>query len=122
MGGAIEGSYDLNGKVAIQYMINVGSGVIGRFEGLDKIEKSPFVIDVQQRHFVGDELENTGDIHHRAGEISVMIDRNMRQFKEAVQFIQNTLHIENEFGKNQIISPLDLKLMEKNYESWGKEQ
>ncbi len=50
--GKLEGSYNLNGKLCLQYMINVGPGVIGTFKGLDEISKAPFVVDVQQRHFI----------------------------------------------------------------------
>ena len=116
--GALEGSYDLNGKAAIQYMINVGPGIIGSFEGLDEIAKAPYVIDVQQKHFVGEKIENTGDVKHRAGEISILIDRNFNQFIEAVNFIQNKLHITDQDGNNQIISPLDIKMMERFYGNW----
>ena len=47
VGGEIEGyddavgCYDLNGKVCMQYMINVGPGVITTYEGLDVIAKHP---------------------------------------------------------------------------------
>lgn len=116
--GNMEGSYDLNGKAAIQYMINAGPGVIGRFDGLDEIAKAPFVVDVQQLHFVGDKIENTGDIKHRIGEITVLIDRDFVKFKEAVQFIQDTLCVVDENGNNQLISPLDMRLMEENYGKW----
>lgn len=113
--GALEGSYNLNGKVAIQYMINVGPGIISSFEGVEKIAKAPFVIDVQQKRFVGEKIENTGDVKHRAGEISILIDRDFAQFKEAIQFVQKTLRITDQNGNNQIISPLNLEMMEAFY-------
>lgn len=113
--GKIEGSYNLNGMICIQYMINVGPGTIGKFEGLDEISKAPFVIDVQQRHFVGEMIENTGDIKHRAGEISVLVEREKEKLAEAVKFIQSKLVIEDTEGKNQIISPFDVNLILDNY-------
>jgi hypothetical protein len=105
--GKMEGSYDLNGNVAIQYMINVGAGTIAKFEGLEEIAKQSYVIDVQQRHFVGETIENTGDIKHRAGEISILLDRDVDKMVEAIKYIQNTLRIEDNAGKNLIISPID---------------
>lgn len=120
-GGKIEGSYDLNGKVAIQYMINVGKGKIARFEGLADIGKQPFVIDIQQRHFVGDIIENTGDIQHRAGEISVLVDRNIGSMTEAIRYIQDRLIVEDENGKNLLISPIDINTVHNNYlKEYGK--
>jgi len=112
-GGKVEGCYDLNGKTCLQYMINVGPGKIGRFDGLDEISKHPNVLDVQQRHFVGDIIENTGDVRHRAGEISILVDRNVDEMKAMVKFVQDTLVIEDENGRNQIISPFDSSLLDK---------
>ncbi len=105
--GGYVGSYMLNGKRAIQYMINVGPGIIGRFDGLDKIAEHPNIIDVQQRHFVGTKVENTGDIRHRAGEISILVDDNKDKMFEVIKFIQNNLIIENIEGESMIISPFE---------------
>ncbi len=113
--GKLENSYDLNGKICIQYMINVGPGVIGRFDGLNVIAEAPFVLDIQQRHFMGDRIENTGDIKHRAGEISVLVERNTEKLAEAIRFIQSNLIIEDENGDNQIISPFNVELIQKYY-------
>lgn len=113
--GRIEGSYDLNGKLCIQYMINVGPGVIGKFEGLDEIAAAPFVLDVQQRHFVGDIIENTGDIKQRAGEISVLVERDPDLLADAVRFIQSKLSVEDASGNNMLISPFDADIICRNY-------
>lgn len=110
-----KGSYDLNGKVAIQYMINVGAGTIARFDGLEEIAKQPYVLDVQQRHFVGETIENTGDIKHRAGEISIITDRDAAQMVQAIQFVQQTLKIENAEGNSLIISPIDADMIREKY-------
>lgn len=113
--GKYEGSYDLNGKVAIQYMINVGAGTIARFDGLDEIAKQPYVLDIQQRHFVGEIIENTGDIKHRAGEISIMVDRDVDKMVEAIEFVQKTLRIEDVEGRNLIISPINAEMVREYY-------
>lgn len=105
--GKLEGSHDLNGMVAIQYMINVCAGEIAVFEGLEEIAKMPEVLDIQQRHFVGDIIENTGDIKHRAGEISILVERDPDRMKEVICNIQKILRIENSNGNSMIISPID---------------
>jgi len=105
------GSYDLNGKVAIQYMINVGAGEIARFDGLEKIAELPEVIDIQQRHFVGDIIEDTGDIKHRAGEISVLTDREPEKMRNAIRAIQERLIIEDVKGRSLVISPIDADMV-----------
>lgn len=121
VGGEIEGyeeakgCYDLNGKVCMQYMINVGPGVIGTYQGLDVIAKHPNIIDVTQKHFVGETIEATGDIRHRAGEISVLCERSYEKMKEIIDFIQSNLRILDVEGNNQIISPFDRTILDKWY-------
>lgn len=113
--GALQGSYDLNGKCAIQYMINVRQGKITVFEGLEEIAKHSNVIDVQQRHFVGSVIEETGDIRHRAGEISMLVDRDPKRIREMIQYVQSQLKILDEYGNNMIISPINVNMIESNY-------
>ncbi len=105
--GQINGSYDLGGMMAIQYIVNVGAGKIAVFEGFDEIAKAPFVLDIQQRHFVGETIENTGDIKHRAGEVSILVERDTEKMKEAISFVQSKLKVLDENGRNMLISPFD---------------
>lgn len=113
-----KGCYDLGGKVCLQYMINVGPGKISAFDGLDKIASHPDVVDVTQKHFVGDVIEQTGDIRHRAGEISVLCERSLDRMKEMISFIQSNLKILDDKGENQIISPFDQSLLDKFYSNY----
>ena len=109
--GQLKDSFKLNNKIAIQYMINVGPGKIKKFSGFDEIAKLPQIVDIQQRHFVGDEIENTGDIKHRAGEICLLCERNFIEIKTCIEKIQRELVIEDENGKNMIISPFDCSMI-----------
>ena len=109
--GRMKNSYLLNNKIAIQYMINVGPGKIRKFTGLDVIKKIPQIVDIQQRHFVGDVIENTGDIKHRAGEICLLCEKNLDEIKSCIEKIQNELIIEDENGRNMLISPFDCSML-----------
>lgn len=113
--GKLEGSYDLNGQCAIQYMINVGPGKIAEFSGLKEISEHENVIDVQQRHFVGDLIEQTGDIKHRAGEISILVEREPEKMVDIIHFIQSRLRVVSDMGETMLISPFDSELILKNY-------
>jgi biotin carboxylase len=105
--GRLHGSYDLNGLCALQYMINVRAGKIATFDGLKEIADHPNVIDVQQRHFVGDMVENTGDVRHRAGEISILVNRDVEEIIEVIKFVQSKLRVLDEEGRNMLISAFD---------------
>lgn len=113
--GALERSYDLNGKCAIQYMINVRKGKIAVFEGLEEIANHSNVIDIQQRHYIGSVIKDTGDIRHRAGEVSMLVDRDPEKIREMIQYVQSKLKILDEYGNNMIISPINVDMIEQNY-------
>lgn len=110
--GRLKGSYDLNGKVAIQYMINAGPGCISEYSGLEEIEKLPFVIHVSKKRFVGEVVEATGDVRHRIGEISILVDRDIDEMMSAIKTIQSILKVSDENGNNMIISPFDADSIE----------
>lgn len=105
--GNLKGSYDLNGKVAIQYMINAGPGLIAEFKGLDAIEKLPFVVHVSKKRFEGEVIEPTGDVRHRIGEISILVDRDITSMIDAIKLVQSLLNVNDENGNSLIISPFD---------------
>ena len=109
------GSYELNGKCAIQYMINVGPGIVGKISGLQDIKNHPSVVDVGLNYGVGHKVEQTDDIKHRIGEISILINRNKRDMIDVIKFIQSNLKITSNEGENMIISPFDTELIELNY-------
>lgn len=111
----VEGCCDLNGKICLQYMINVGPGTIARFEGLEEIRRHPAVLDVTQKHFVGETIEDTGNVRHRAGEISILCQRTLSEMCQILQFIQSALQVTDANGKNLIISPFEPKACEHIY-------
>lgn len=109
VGGVIPGahyekSWDLNGLCAIQYMVNVKAGTIAEFTGLEEISRHEKVIDVKQKHFVGDVIENTGDARHRAGEISILVERNPQKMAEMIRFVEKYLSVVSTDGENMLIS------------------
>ena len=120
-GDKYNGSYYLNGLCAIQYMINVGPGTISTFKGLNVIASHPYVVDVQQKRNVGERIFSTGDINHRVGEISILIEKDPERMKEVIRFIQSNLIILDEFGNDMIISPFDSNKLDELYnQQWFK--
>ena len=73
------------------------------------------MINIQQRHFVGDIIENTGDIKHRAGEISVLVDRDVDEMVEIIEYIQTCLKITDKTGNSMIISPVSSDFIKQVY-------
>lgn len=117
-GGKIYGCHDLGGKACLQYMVNVGPGTIAAFEGLDEIAAHPCVVDVTQKRFVGETIEDTGDVRHRAAEISILCERDCGRMAEIVRFVQRHLNVRDTKGRNQLISPFSVDLMNELYSHW----
>ena len=117
--GKIEGSYNLNGMCAIQYMINVGPGKIAEFCGLKEIAGHKNVVDVQQKHFVGDIIEQTGDVQHRAGEISILVERDLDKMADLIRYVQDNLGVRSDKGENMLISPFN---PERIYQIYGEQR
>lgn len=85
-------------------MVNVKAGTIAEFTGLEEISRHEKVIDVKQKHFVGDVIENTGDARHRAGEISILVERNPQKMAEMIRFVEKYLSVVSTDGENMLIS------------------
>lgn len=85
-------------------MVNVKSGTIAEFTGLEEISRHENVIDVKQKHFVGDVIENTGDARHRAGEISILVERNPQKMAQMIRFVEKHLSVVSADGENMLIS------------------
>ena len=118
--GKYEGSYDLNGKVAVQYMINCRPGTIAKFVGVEKIEKHPSVVYVGHKYDVGSTIKNTGDTNHRVFDISFLVDRNEKAINAVVDFVNDNLHVLDENGDEMIVSKFDFRKVYPKYD-WPKE-
>ena len=113
--GGFNGSYDLNGKCAMQYIINIKAGKVASYTGLDVIAQHPNIVDVQQKIFVGDAIEMTGDVRHRAGEISILVERNADKMCEMIDFVEKHLKIVSDNGENMLISQIKTNFVRERY-------
>lgn len=119
-GGRYEGSYDLNGKVAVQYMINCRPGKISRYAGIEEIKKHPDVVYVGYKHELGDVIKNTGSTQHRVFDITFVVDRTEQAVNEAVDYVNNHLHVFDENNEDMIVSRFDFRTVAHKYD-WAKE-
>lgn len=114
--GGYEGSYDLNGKVAVQYMVNARPGTISKFIGVEKIENHPKVIYVGHKYNIGAKIENTGSTNHRVFDITFLVDRTKEAVNEVVEFVNNNLLVLDENGKNMIVSEFHFDEVSNRYD------
>ena len=107
--GKYEGSYDLNGKVAVQYMINGRPGIISKYIGIEDIEHHPNVIYVGYKYSIGDKIENTGSTKHRIFDITFLVDRSEKAVNSVIDFVNTHLKILDEKGEDMIVSKFDFR-------------
>lgn len=114
--GKYKGSYDLNGKVAVQYMVNVRPGTISKFIGVEKIENHPNIIYVGHKYDIGAKIENTGSTNHRVFDITFLVERTKEAVNEVVEFVNSNLFVLDENGENMIVSEFDFNEVSDKYE------
>ena len=117
-GFRVESCYDLGGKVCMQYMVNARAGVIAVYDGLDEIARHFAVVDVKQKHFVGDVIADSGDIGQRIGEISVLCERKSSVMKEILAFLREKLVVEDKDGNSMLISQFDEQAIDRWYKDY----
>lgn len=119
-GGKYEGSYDLNGKVAVQYMINGRPGTIAKYIGVNEVEQHPEVIYVGRKYEIGERIENTGSTKHRIFDITFLVNRTEKAVNDVVNYVNKHLHVLDENGDDMIISRFDFMKYAHLY-GWPKE-
>ena len=119
-GGRYEGSYDLNGKVAVQYMINGRPGIISKYIGINDVEEHPNVIYVGYKYDLGEKIENTGSTKHRIFDITFLVNRTEKAVNEVIDFVNNHLRVLDENGEDMIVSRFDFRKYSYLY-GWPKE-
>lgn len=105
----LENAFMLNGYAALQMCITVAAGTIGTICGMDQIRALPEVVAVTQRLFVGDRVENTGDVKQRFCEIALVA--KAEQAKSVVGRIRKLLTVTDTQGVNMLVSPFDPELI-----------
>lgn len=98
----------LKGKVAAQVLPAIRSGKITSVAGLEEIKKHPKVVSAFERYHVGDMIESTRNVNQRFAEIDIVCDNN-KEMSEVVEWVYQTLKIEDENGMNMIVSGFDPK-------------
>ena len=102
-------AYLLRDHVALQLCVTVGAGTVGAIRGLEQIRALPEVVALTQRLFVGDKVENTGDVKQRFCEIALVAKR--QDAKAVVARIRELLGVEDIHGQSMLVSPFDPELI-----------
>lgn len=101
--GNPEDVYNYGGKVCGILSISVREGKIGTISGMDRIVAYPGVLSANFWHHEGDVILSTGDVRQRVVEFCCKCT-NRNSLNAFVKFVYDNLTINDEFGKDMIVS------------------
>mgnify|MGYP000978320630 CR=1 FL=1 len=108
-GGKYIGCYDLNGKCAVQYMVNGGPGTISKYVGTEEVKKYPGFVYLGYKYDIGEKVERTRDTKQRLFDISFLVDRSRDSIIDSIDFVNNHLCVLDENGEDMIVSKFDYR-------------
>lgn len=106
--GDIKNAYKYNGGHCLILSLTVREGIIAKLDGVEKVAKHPFIFSAYTRNKVGDIIENRGDLTQRAAEFCAYIPKG-ESIEKFVNYIYSTVRIEDENGKDMIVSKVVIK-------------
>lgn len=103
---AMKNTAMLNGKIAVDLLVAIKPGTIKAIRGLEKIRENPSVVSVFTKYKEGDTVGEHYNVNQRFCEIDVVCP-DMKEMKDTIEWIYDTLYIENEDGENMVFAKLD---------------
>ena len=98
-------SFRYGGKVCLIMSVAARAGKLCSMKGLDELSRREDVLSVSLYHLIGDQIPASGDIRQRVVEFCCLLPDKMA-VKEFIKTVYNTLKIEDEDGRDMIISKL----------------
>jgi len=105
----------LDGKIAVQVLPTLRAGKISSIHGVEEIKNHPNIVSVFTRYKVGDEINETHNVNQRFCEIDIVCN-NEKDAKGVVDWVYQTLRVEDSLGKDMIISRYDTNQLVENHE------
>lgn len=87
-------------------------GIVGKVEGVEEVRQHKGVMDLAQAYFEGDEMKEScvGTLMQHFARVKVMVD-SIEEFKELLEWIQDTIKVTDSLGNNMIYRRFDLSRM-----------
>ena len=103
---AFENGYLQKGKVSPYLLISIKPGKIAKILGEDEVRNHPAVVSLFAKYKVGDEVGAHYNVNQRYCEIDLVCD-NVSELCKVIDWIYDTLIIENEQGENMVFSKVN---------------
>lgn len=102
----VEAKRDMAGKLSVSIWTFIRAGRITEIIGLDELRKDPAVVRIEERHHVGEVIENWRNIRNNYCEIAMLCD-DAKEAKEKIKKIYDTLRVIDENGDDMRIVLFD---------------
>lgn len=98
------------GKFCIKYSQIAKEGTICGIEGYEDIIKNPMVLSSEQRHCIGDQINEDGSLRQHMFRY-VLSDSNIDNIFSFIKKIQNKVIVRDENGENMLLTDFDPRIM-----------
>lgn len=95
--------YKLNGNIGILLCFSVRKGIINKILGFEELSSFDEVVYYRLMAHVGDEIVDSGDVKQRVGALGALV-KNEKNQKGFLKRIYKTVHFEDKFGKDMLVS------------------
>ncbi len=99
-------------KATAMLYLALRPGKIIRIEGIDEINKNPYILSMSQLYREGDIVRRHNNVQQRFGECDIECE-DFRHLKDTIEWIYSKLHVFDENNEDMIFARFDTKLLEK---------
>ena len=97
--------FRLNGKCGLQLFVDAYPGTVTEVSGVECISSMPGVVKILQKHSLGYEIPDTGDVKQRLFEIVTVTENSRKVVSNLLNAIEANLSVKDVQGK-ELLTPM----------------
>lgn len=101
----------LNGQCGLQLFIDAYPGKICSISGVETVANIPEVVTILQKHNLGYEVPDSGDVKQRIFEIVTLTDNSKESIRKVIEKIGSSLSLKNDVGEELLTPIIDIERM-----------
>ncbi len=98
-------------KHFITLNIYAHGGIIGKMDGIERVQTIPDVVSAEWLRKIGDEVVDNKTLNQRVFR-AYITNRNMEEIKKTIKEIQSVIKVENINGENMLYKPLNVSRLD----------
>ena len=97
--------FQLDGKCGLQLFVDAYPGIVTEVSGVECISRMPGVVKILQKHSLGYEIPDSGDVKQRLFEIVTVTENSKEAVSKLLQDIEANLSVKDSLGK-ELLTPM----------------